>query len=197
MEQDEIKKEQDDVGCVRLLRESEAGVPWLTLTALLRFAIKNDLAFNDDNYYTCEKILTTLTMIVYPRSLAGLNLNPNREESQFQTNDIETLLKRICKKTYLNESGWEIIRKEENINMVYPVESICEFEKVLLHKNFVFSRPLTVTGAIIIPHQRIDGIDYPEEVFFQQMTLDRIENGEYVLQNSEFTIDAPGLVLIF
>jgi len=101
----------------------------ISVTALLRFAIKNDLAFNDDNNYTFEKILTTLTMIVYPRSLAGLNLNPNKEESQFQANDIETLLKRICKKTYLNESGWEIVRKQGYISMVFPTESLCEFEK--------------------------------------------------------------------
>jgi len=58
---------------------------------------------------------------------------------------------------------------------------------VLLHENLVFSRPLTVTGAIIIPHKIIDGIDYPEKVFFHQMTLDRIENGEYVLQKTQFT----------
>ena len=58
---------------------------------------------------------------------------------------------------------------------------------VLLHENFVFSRPLTVTGAIIVPQKIIDGIDYPEKVFFHQMTLDRIENGEYVLQNNQFS----------
>jgi len=58
---------------------------------------------------------------------------------------------------------------------------------VLLHENFVFSRPLTVTGAIIVPHKIIDGVDYPEKVFFHQMTLDRIENGEYVLQNNQFS----------
>ncbi|CBY15530.1 unnamed protein product [Oikopleura dioica] len=85
----------------------------ISVTTLLRFSIKNDLAFVDkDDKYTFEKILTTLTMIVYPRSLAGLNLNPKEEEIQFQKNDIETLLERICKKTYLRESGWKIIRKQ-------------------------------------------------------------------------------------
>ena len=65
-------------------------------------------------------------MIVYPRSLAGLNLNPKKEENDFQTNDVETLLERICKKTYLKKSGWEIIRTEGYPN---PVKSICEFRK--------------------------------------------------------------------
>jgi len=89
--------------------------------------MKNDLAFDDeDDDYTFEKILTTLTMIVYPRSFAGLNMNPKKEENNFQTNDVETLLERICKKTYLKESGWEIIR---TISWPEPVKSTCEFEK--------------------------------------------------------------------
>jgi len=57
----------------------------------------------------------------------------------------------------------------------------------MLNENFVFSRPLSVTGAYFLPTRRIDGIDYPEELFFHQMTLDRIENGEYILQNTQFT----------
>ena len=65
-------------------------------------------------------------MRVYPRSLAGLNLNPKKEENNFQTNDVETLLERICKKTYLRESGWEIVRKQ---GWSQPDESTCEFEK--------------------------------------------------------------------
>ena len=99
----------------------------ISVTALLRFAMKNDLNFFDNSKeYTFEQILTTLTMIVYPRSLAGLNLNPKKEEKYFQTNDIETLLERICKKTYLRESGWEMIR---NIDSCKPAISSCEFEK--------------------------------------------------------------------
>merc|ERR1712176_621680 len=82
----------------------------ISVTTLLRYAIKEELAFVDKyNEYTCERILTTLTMIVYPRSLAGLNLNPKKEESKSQTNDIETLLERISEKTYLKPSGWEIV----------------------------------------------------------------------------------------
>ena len=68
---------------------------------------------------------------------------------------------------------------------------------MFLNENFVFSRPLTVTGAYFIPARTIDGVFYDEEVFFHQMTLDRIENGEYVLQNSEISVDAPGMVLTF
>ena len=65
-------------------------------------------------------------MIVYPRSLAGLILNPKKEESDFQMNDVETLLERICKKTYLKESGWEIVRIQGWNN---PVKSTCDYKK--------------------------------------------------------------------
>ena len=107
-------------------KSSNLCVP-ISVTALLRFAIKNDLGFVDDHSdFTAEKILTILTMIVYPRSLAGLNLNPKKEETVFQTNDVETLLRRICEKTYLMESGWEIIRKQSYFYK--PAESTCEFE---------------------------------------------------------------------
>ena len=100
----------------------------ISVTTLLRFAINNDLYFHDKrNHYTFEKILTTLTMIVYPRSLAGLNLNPKKEEKDFQTNDIETMLERICKKTYLKESGWQIVREQGFGTRVLFSE--CEFKK--------------------------------------------------------------------
>ncbi|CBY41172.1 unnamed protein product, partial [Oikopleura dioica] len=107
-------------------KSSNLCVP-ISVTALVRFAMKKDLFFDDKNdNYTFDKILTTLTMIVYPRSLAGLNLNPKNEESQFQMSDIETLLERICKKTFLKDSGWEIIRKRSHVK---PDESICDIEK--------------------------------------------------------------------
>jgi hypothetical protein len=112
-------------------KSSNLCVP-ISVTALLRFAIKNDLNFGLERkdhygrlYYTFEQIQTTLTMIVYPRSLAGLNLNPKKEETEFQINDVETLLRRICEKTYLMESGWEIIRRQA-FNEVH--ESTCQFE---------------------------------------------------------------------
>ncbi|CBY15344.1 unnamed protein product [Oikopleura dioica] len=166
----------------------------ISVTTLLRFAIKTDLSFVDiDNAYTFEKILTSLTMIVYPRSLAGLNLNPKKEEITFQTNDVETLLERICKKTYLRESGWEIIRTQD---WVKPAESTCDYKKVTLNQNFVFSRPLTVTGAYFIPARTINGVFYNEEVVFHQMTLDKIENNTFILQNTDFN-HSPVSVFIY
>ena len=111
----------------------------ISVTALLRFAMKNDLAYYDKyNEYTFEKILTTLTMIVYPRSLAGLNLNPKKEEKHFQTNDIETMLERICKKTYLKESGWDIVRSQGYLGQVFfkIQKTLCEFKNgIILSKN--------------------------------------------------------------
>ena len=66
--------------------------------------------------FSLDKILTYLTMIIYPRSLAGLNLNPIKEEQDFQSNDVETLLRRMRFTTYLNESGWRIISTIGNFN---------------------------------------------------------------------------------
>lgn len=109
-------------------KASNLSVP-ISITALIRFAMKNDLAFIDENQkYTFDTILTTLTMMVYPRSMAGLNLNPKKEESDFQQNDVENLLQRVCKKTYLRESGWEIIR-EQGHSRNQPAKSTCEYEK--------------------------------------------------------------------
>jgi hypothetical protein len=97
---------------------------------LLRFAIKNDLDFEDNRgAYSTESILAHLTLIVYPRSMAGLNLNPNEEETEFQLNEIELLLERICKKTYLMPTGWEIIRQLVNQEEYQPKKSTCKFEK--------------------------------------------------------------------
>jgi len=154
------------------------------------FAIcdQNDIGFkDDDDYYSAEKILSSLTLIVYPRSMAGLNLNPNQEETEFQLNEIQLLLKRLCKKTYFMETGWNIIRKLYFKEERQPKKSTCELEQVLLHENFVFSRPLTVTGAYLLSNG---------EVLFHQMTLDRIENNEYVLQNNHFSVDHPPVIRI-
>ncbi|CBY43068.1 unnamed protein product [Oikopleura dioica] len=158
----------------------------ISVTTLLRFAMKNDLAFVDfTHYYTFDKILTNLTMRIYPRSLAGLNLNPKKVESQFQTNDIETLLERICKKTYLRKSGWEIVREQSSFPK--PAESTCEYKKVTLNQNYVFSRPLTVTGAYLFS---------TGEIVFHQMTLDRIENNTFILQSTDFN-HSPVSVFIY
>jgi hypothetical protein len=93
-------------------KDSNLCVP-ISVSVLLRWAIKNDL--NTENrkmeyHFTVEKILTKLTMIIYPRSLAGMNLNPKNEEKEFQHNNIKLLLKRMKNETYLNKSGWDIIR---------------------------------------------------------------------------------------
>ena len=55
---------------------------------------------------------------------------------------------------------------------------------MILNKNFIFSRPLTVTGAYLVSKGLIK---------FHQMTLDRIEKCDYVLQNTMMSIDAPVL----
>jgi hypothetical protein len=77
--------------------------------------------------YSAEKILSTLTLIVYPRSMAGLNLNPKKEESDFQLNQIELLLERVCKNTYLMPTGWQIIRELDNREDHQPKKSTCKF----------------------------------------------------------------------
>ena len=104
----------------------------ISVTTLLRHAIKNDLGFDGDLFddrYSAERILATLTLIIYPRSMAGINLIPNEEETAFQHNEIELLLERLCKNTYLMENGWEIIRRLTQNEKDYPKKSTCKFEK--------------------------------------------------------------------
>ena len=93
-------------------KDSNLCVP-ISLSVLLRWAIKNDLKVSDsamEEDFSIEKILTKLTMMIYPRSLAGMNLNPRNKEKKFQHNGIELLLKRMKNETYLHESGWDNIR---------------------------------------------------------------------------------------
>lgn len=85
----------------------------VSFTGLLYSALKNDLKLPEDMLmitFSPEKIFTRLTMEIYPRSMAGLNLKPNDEEKEFQMNDIETLFRRMKFPTYLNPSGWDYIR---------------------------------------------------------------------------------------
>ena len=50
--------------------------------------MKNDIGFDDKgDFYSAEKILSTLILIVYPRSMAGLNLNPKQKETEFDADD--------------------------------------------------------------------------------------------------------------
>jgi hypothetical protein len=97
-------------------KDSNLCVP-ISLSVLLRWAIRNDLKVNRDMimFFPVEKILTNLTMIIYPRSLAGMNLNPRNKEKKFQQNNIELLLARMKNATYLNESGWDIMRKYDSL----------------------------------------------------------------------------------
>jgi hypothetical protein len=96
----------------------------------LRFAIKEDLGFEDrDGRYSADAILATLTLVVYPRSMAGLNLNPNDQEKGFQLNNIDLLLNRLCKQTYFMKSGWQIIRQIVSQDDKRPKESTCIFYK--------------------------------------------------------------------
>ena len=192
----------------------------IAVTTLIKYSLAHDLNFHDQqNEYSFTRILTSLIMIVYPRSLAGLNLNPKEEETDFQRNDIESLLRRLTKSTYLSPSGWDIIRNINSYNAIHkierpkkfissgsrspswkrptsgcsskssnkPVDSICSVEKVTLNKNFKFKRPVTLTGAYLKP----DG-----KVFFHQMVLDRIENEEFIIQNTQFTASAEAVLRI-
>ena len=99
----------------------------LSVSVLLRWAIKEDLKVADYKmirFFTVEKILTNLTMVVYPRSLAGLNLNPRKGEKEFQFNDVHSILKRIKFPTYLMKSGWDILTN----NKIYA-EGSFDFEQ--------------------------------------------------------------------
>jgi hypothetical protein len=106
-------------------KNSNLCVP-ISVATLLRFAMKNDLDFKDKlGQYSAEAILATLTLIVFPRSMAGLNLNPKNEETEFQLNQVELLLNRLCKNTYLMPTGWQIIRQ---LGRRKPKKSTCKFE---------------------------------------------------------------------
>ena len=125
-------------------KSSDLCVP-ISVTTLLRFAMKEDLGFEDilENY-SAEAILVYLNLIIYPRSMAGLNLNPNEEEKEFQANEIELLLDRLCKKTYLMETGWEIIRQLFLTEKYQPQKSTCKFEKCKSLNVFVVSYKLLI-----------------------------------------------------
>jgi Cu2+-containing amine oxidase len=64
-----------------------------------------------------------------------------------------------------------------------------------LNENFTFTRPLTITGAYLLPTRFIDGNFVPKEVFFHQMVLDRVDDStnEYVIHNTSFNEGGPVL----
>jgi hypothetical protein len=110
----------------------------ISVVTLLRFAMKNDLGFQDKfGLLSAEAILATLTLIIFPRSMAGLNSNPNEEETKFQSfNQVELLLDRLCKNTYLMETGWQIIRHLGWTEDFRP-KSTCKFETCKLFNIFL------------------------------------------------------------
>ena len=101
----------------------------ICVTTLIRHSLRNDLQFEDrQKTHTPEKILATLNYVVYPRSMAGLNLNPSEKENGYQMNAIVNLLERVCAKTYIMESGWEIIRRLGQTNLTRPDLSYCTYQ---------------------------------------------------------------------
>ena len=64
-----------------------------------------------------------------------------------------------------------------------------------MNENFTFTRPVTVTGAYLLPDRLIDGNLVPKEVFFHQMVLDRVDDStnEYIIHNTSFDEGGPVL----
>jgi len=96
--------------------ESDLCVP-VNFTTLLRHAIKEKCSKKEEykilgRAFTSERILYFLTMRIYPRSLAGLNLNPDGREIKYQRfRNFETLLDRMVRPTYAFEAGWDWMRR--------------------------------------------------------------------------------------
>ena len=97
--------------------ESDLCVP-VNLTTLLRHAIKEHCSRKNPKFkvmeraFTAERILYFLTMRIYPRSLAGLNLNPDEGEIDYQRfRRFEDLLERMVRPTYAFEAGWDWMRR--------------------------------------------------------------------------------------
>ena len=90
----------------------------------------------------------------------------------------------------------KISRKNQlaSLNYVNISKKISHFSNILaeLNVNFNFTRPLTVTGAYLMPGGYENGIYYDADVFFHQMVLDHIDNpsdyynAEYVIKNTSF-----------
>ncbi|CAG5104443.1 Oidioi.mRNA.OKI2018_I69.chr1.g1256.t1.cds [Oikopleura dioica] len=92
-------------------------------------------------------------------------------------------------------SGWDIICDLGSRNLddgrpdldnPQPPRSFCEYSSVILHQGFIFTRPLTATGVLLHINE-----ENKEEVFFHQMTIDRVEDGLYILQNTQFSTESP------
>jgi hypothetical protein len=157
-------------------KKSNLCVP-ISVATLLRFAMKKDLDFEDkDGEYSAEAILASLTLIIFPRSMAGLNLNPKNEETEFQFNQVELLLNRLCKNTYLMETGWQIIRKIYWKEGFQPKKSTCKFEmgelfiNFLVNSNPILFRHLTKENLMIFP---FINFSLPERELYFHSSFDR------------------------
>jgi len=97
--------------------DSNLCVP-VNFTTLLRHAIKEHCCEEHPAHkvmgraFTFERIFYFLTMRIFPRSLAGLNLNPNAAEIRYQRfREFEDLLKRMLRPTYAYQAGWDWMRR--------------------------------------------------------------------------------------
>ena len=192
----------------------------IAVTTLIRYSLAHDLKFHDErNEYTFDRILTSLTMVVYPRSLAGLNLNPKEEETDFQKNDIESLLKRLTKNTYLSPSGWDIIRNINSYNAIHKIERPKKFissgsrspswrrptsgssskssskpvDSICSIEKVTLNKNFKFSRPVTLTgaYLQTDG-----EVLFHQMVLDRIENNQFIIQTTEFSTDSGALLRV-
>jgi len=94
-------------------KNSNLCVP-ISVSILLRSALERQLTIKPDELkenYTIDNILSVMTMIVFPKSLAGLNYNPKEKEQETQYTCVKRLLKRLKFETYLGKRGWEIISR--------------------------------------------------------------------------------------
>jgi len=86
----------------------------ISVSILLRTALEKQLNIKPDQLeenYTLENILSVMTMIVFPKSLAGMNYNPKKGEEDTQYTKVHKLLERLKFETYLGKRGWEIISR--------------------------------------------------------------------------------------
>ncbi|CAG5114306.1 Oidioi.mRNA.OKI2018_I69.chr2.g8366.t1.cds [Oikopleura dioica] len=90
--------------------------------------------------------------------------------------EIIFLQNRLKYETYLNNRGWEIISE------IGHAKGNFDYKPVTLHKGFQFDdRPLTVTCGYL---PATAGVPVEKDIFYHQMTLESVQSGNYVLQNT-------------
>ncbi|CBY40201.1 unnamed protein product [Oikopleura dioica] len=113
------------------------------------------------------------------------------------------------------KTSWSLLYRPIDENEREKIDEIIEVGK--LSENKVFENQpnllastkkscLTKTSLFLVHFQSLALIFFqreeltesttPKKVFFHQMTLDRIENGEYVLQNTQFSVNHPPVIKI-